>query len=98
MKEMTANQLKEKLDAAEHVNLIDVREEEEIATGKIPGAKHIPLGSFVNEFNTLDQDASYVIICRSGGRSAMACQLMSLNGYDACNVVDGMVGWTGDIE
>lgn len=98
MKEITTAQLKEKLEADETVNLIDVREAEEVALGKIPGAIHMPLSSFTTEMNKLDKGASYIVICRSGNRSGMACQMMELSGFDAYNYVDGMMDWTGDVE
>lgn len=98
MKEITAEQLAEKLARHEEVNLIDVREDQEIATGKIPEAIHIPLGMVEDELGKLSKDASYTIICAAGGRSAMACQIMEEKGYDVCNVVDGMSAWTGDTE
>lgn len=44
MKEMTAKELEEKLLRKEAVNIIDVREVEEVAEGKIPEACNIPLG------------------------------------------------------
>jgi|SRR5690625_2281461 len=98
MKEITVEELAEKLAAYEEVNLIDVREDEEVAEGKIPEAVHIPLGSLEAELGKLNQDAHYLIICRSGGRSGKACQMMEVNGYDASNVVGGMLEWTGETE
>ena len=44
MKEMTAKELEEKLVRKEAVNIVDVREVEEVAEGKIPEACNIPLG------------------------------------------------------
>ncbi|MED3096318.1 rhodanese-like domain-containing protein, partial [Bacillus thuringiensis] len=43
MKEMTAKELEEKLLRKEAVNIVDVREVEEVAEGKIPEACNIPL-------------------------------------------------------
>ncbi len=44
MKEMTTKELEEKLLRKEAVNIVDVREVEEVAEGKIPEACNIPLG------------------------------------------------------
>src|SRR5690625_4420547 len=95
---ITAKELEEKLLAKEELHLIDVREEEEVMTGKIPGAVHIPLNSLITNINELDKSKSYILICHSGGRSGMAKQLMEMNGFTAINMVDGIVGWNGPIE
>lgn len=98
MKEITAQELKQKLEADENINIIDVREDEEVAAGKIPQAKHIPLGEVPNRVNELDKDQHYYLVCRSGGRSGQACSFLSQNGYNVTNVDGGMLGWEGDVE
>lgn len=98
MKEINTAQLMEKLATKEEVTLIDVREAEEVAFGMIPGSIHIPLGSFGTEINNFNKDTAYIMICRSGSRSDMAAQIMEMNGYDATNYVDGIIGWTGEVE
>lgn len=98
MKEITAQELKQKLEADENINIIDVREDEEVAAGKIPQAKHIPLGEVPNRVNELDKNQHYYLVCRSGGRSGQACSFLSQNGYNVTNVDGGMLGWEGDVE
>ena len=98
MKEITVEQLAEKLAADETIHLIDVREDEEVAEGIIPEAVHIPLGSLEAELSKLNEEEEYIIICRSGNRSGMACQFMEANGYQAANVVGGMLEWTGEVK
>lgn len=75
MKEMTAKELEEKLLRKEAVNIIDVREVEEVAEGKIPEACNIPLGLLEFRMHELDKKKEYIIVCRSGGRSARACSI-----------------------
>lgn len=98
MKEITAQELKQKLEADENINIIDVREDEEVAAGKIPQANHIPLGEVPNRVNELDKNQHYYLVCRSGGRSGQACSFLSQNGYNVTNVDGGMLGWEGDVE
>lgn len=98
MKQMTAKELANKIERQEEVHVVDVREEEEVATGKIPGSVHIPLSLFATEANKLDQNTPYVLICQSGGRSGMACRMLEQHGFDVCNVSDGIAAWTGEIE
>ena len=72
MKEITAIELEEQLKEGQQVNMIDVREADEIATGKIIGAIHIPLGEVPERIDELDKNKPYTLICRSGGRSSPA--------------------------
>lgn len=44
MKSINTDELNQKLDAGDELHIIDVREKDEVATGMIPGARHIPLG------------------------------------------------------
>lgn len=98
MKEMTAQDLLEKLNAGEKLSLIDVREADEVAEGMIPGAKHIALGEIPNHLDSLDKNESHILICRSGGRSGNACLFLEDQGYDVTNMVGGMLDWTGDVQ
>lgn len=98
MKEITAKELEQKLVAGEKLNIVDVREAEEVAAGMIPGAEHIPLGEIPENLAELDIDEQYYMICRSGGRSGNACQYLVQNGYNVTNIAGGMLDWEGEIE
>ncbi|HDX9589342.1 rhodanese-like domain-containing protein [Bacillus sp. WLY-B-L8] len=93
MKEMTAKELKRKLMNHEVVNIIDVREVEEIAEGKIPEALHIPLRLIEFRMHELDKQKEYVIVCRSGGRSSRAAQFLESYGFQVINMNGGMLAW-----
>lgn len=98
MKEITAKELEEKIEAGEKVNVIDVREDEEVATGMIPGAKHLPLGDVPERMDEMNQKEHYYLVCRSGGRSGRACTYLEEQGYDVTNVAGGMLDWEGEVE
>lgn len=98
MKEITAKELEQKLKNGEIVNIIDVREEEEIAFGKIPSTRHIPLGQIPDRHSELDKDQPYYMVCRSGARSSSACAFLEDNGYDVTNISGGMMNWEGEVE
>lgn len=98
MKEITAQQLEEKIMQKEDIELIDVREDFEVKFGKVPGAKNIPLQQLLNSLKELDKSKEYILICRSGNRSGMAGQFMEMQGFKTVNVVDGMIGWRGEME
>jgi rhodanese-related sulfurtransferase len=59
-KETAANVLKEKLDKGEKVLVIDVRSDEEIKTGSIPGAIHIPMDELEARMKDVPKDVQLV--------------------------------------
>lgn len=98
MKEMTAEEVAKLLKSGENLSVIDVRENEEVAQGKIPGAKHIPLGEIPDRKDEMNKQKSHVIVCRSGSRSGNATQYLEKQGYDVTNMTGGMLDWKGEIE
>jgi rhodanese-related sulfurtransferase len=98
MKEITAVELAEKINKDERLNIIDVREDEEVEMGKIPGARHIRLGDLADSLEKLDKNEHYYMVCRSGGRSMMACEFLIDQGYDVTNMVGGMLSWEDELE
>lgn len=98
MKEITTDELAEKRKTDPSISIIDVREDEEVAEGMIPSARHIPLGELPKRQEELDKNQHYYIVCRSGGRSARACEFLKEQGYDVTNVAGGMLAWEYDVE
>ncbi|MCZ2259281.1 rhodanese-like domain-containing protein [Sporosarcina sp. G11-34] len=98
MKEITTTEVQELLNKGEQLNLVDVREADEVAEGIIPGAIHIPLGDVAARISEFDKSKAYVVICRSGGRSGRATEFLTEEGYDATNMVGGMLEWEGQTE
>ncbi len=82
----------------EDINIIDVRETGEFASGHIPGAINVPLSEFAQHLDKIDKDKEYHVVCLSGGRSSVACDYLGNNGYNVTNVMGGMSAWRGDIE
>jgi len=98
MKTITTVEVQEKLAAGEKLNLIDVREVDEVEAGKIPGITHIPLGLLEFRMNELDKKVPYIMVCRSGGRSGQATAFLEQQGFDVANMNGGMLNWTGEVE
>jgi len=73
--------------------IIDVREDEEVAEGMIPGAIHIPLGQLASRTGELDRERPVVTVCRSGKRSARAAEELSEAGFQADTMGGGMIAW-----
>ncbi len=80
--------------AQKPVVLLDVRTDAEVARGVIAGARHIPLFGLPGRIGELPDDATVVIYCQSGGRSAQACSYLAQQGFDDLyNLSGGIMGW-----
>lgn len=75
------------------VQIVDVREADEVAAGMIPGAVHLPLGELPDRLGELDRDRPVIAVCRSGGRSAQATLVLQGAGFDVDNMLGGMMKW-----
>ena len=100
MQEITAKELKAKIDAGEDFQLIDVRQPEEYAFAKIEGAKLIPLGEIVKRMDEIDPTRETIVQCKAGGRSAMAIDALRLAGFegDLKNLRGGITAWSNDVD
>lgn len=95
---ITSQELKHKLDQGEELSVIDVREVEEVAEGKIPNATHISLSTLPARLFEIDRNKEHILVCRSGARSERACEFLHDQGYKVKNLVGGMLGWEGPVE
>jgi adenylyltransferase/sulfurtransferase len=100
MQEITASELKTRMDAGEDIQLIDVRQPDEYAFAKIEGAKLIPLGEIMPRMNELDENRETVIHCKMGGRSARAIEALQQAGYKGSliNLVGGITAWSNEVD
>ncbi|MGO4904151.1 rhodanese-like domain-containing protein [Flavobacterium sp. W20_MBD1_R3] len=88
-------------EADENAVILDVRTAEEFSEGFIANAINIDIHSgqdFVNEIETLDKNKKYYVYCRSGMRSAKACEIMNQLGFEnTYNLIGGITEWEGQI-
>ena len=97
--EITAVELKAKIDRGDKFTLIDVREPHEYAIAKIPGSKLIPLGNIAERAHELDTADDIVLHCKMGGRSAKALnQLKGLGFKKLKNLTGGITAWSNDVD
>lgn len=89
MKEITFNDFYQ-LYQTESLSVLDVREVEEFEALHLEGARNFPLSQLADTYDQLDKSQSYYVICKSGMRSARACQFLAEQGYDVINVQGGM--------
>jgi rhodanese-related sulfurtransferase len=76
------------------VVLVDVRTDQEVSRGVIPGARHIPLHLLPARFEEIDRSRAVVFYCQSGARSAQACAFLSGKGWqEVYNLAGGINAW-----
>ena len=87
----------EQLEKRNELAIVDVREDDEYASGHIKGAKSMPLSTLQETAESLDKAQPYYIICQAGGRSQIASEYFVSLGYDVTNVMGGMSAWRGEV-
>ncbi|HIC30284.1 MAG TPA: rhodanese-like domain-containing protein [Flavobacteriaceae bacterium] len=102
MANLSQSEWTEQLNADDNAVILDVRTEAEVAEKKIPNSINIDIykgQGFVYQVEELDKSKNYYVYCRSGARSAQACNIMNQLGFDnTFNLLGGILEWTGDVE
>lgn len=80
-------------ELAENPCILDVREPDEYAEGRVPGARLVPMASVRAALPDLPTDQPIYVICAVGGRSAYAAAFLVQQGFDAKNVEGGTQAW-----
>ncbi|MBB6021919.1 rhodanese-related sulfurtransferase [Paenibacillus sp. JGP012] len=93
-KEITPQEVAEQLKQGKDLIMLDVRETAEWAEGHVKGAKHIPLGQLMEQLHELNLAQEIIIMCRSGNRSGLACELLHEKGYKVVNMTGGLNEWS----
>jgi rhodanese-related sulfurtransferase len=78
------------------IQLIDVREPHEHEAGRIAGDRHVELTQLAVQVDTIERDKPVVFYCRSGSRSALASEAFRGAGFDAHNLLGGLLEWQAD--
>ena len=90
---LNAADAKARIDSAEPLLILDVRQPDEFRAGHIDGARLIPLNELGQRLNELPKDKEILCVCRSGSRSGAAVGQLNRAGYNAINLRGGMMGW-----
>lgn len=100
MPEITATELKQRMDNGDDIQLIDVREADEVAIATIPGAVHIPLGQVMARAAEIDPTRETVVHCKMGGRSAKAIEALKRSGFagNLINLKGGITAWSNEVD
>ena len=100
---MDLDQIKWASESVETNNIIlDVRTPEEFSEGYIANATNLNIydaNTFMSKIQSYNKENSYYLYCKSGARSAQACQIMSQLGFNnVYNFLGGITNWKGEIS
>ena len=102
MSNLTQQQWSNRLSSDENALILDVRTDMEFSMGKIPNSINIDIykgQGFIYKIDELDKSKNFYVYCRSGARSAQACNILKNIGIDkAYNLLGGIMEWQGKIE
>ncbi|MBT0607409.1 rhodanese-like domain-containing protein [Aequorivita echinoideorum] len=100
MEDLSQKEWREKLAEDANAMIIDVRSDEELEEGFIPGAKQMDIrnpNEFMETAHQLDTSKNYYVYCRSGARSSQACAIFnSLGIKNTYNLEGGFMEWDGE--
>jgi adenylyltransferase/sulfurtransferase len=100
MEEITASELKQRIDRGDDLQIIDVREPNEYEIARIPGTKLIPLGQVTQRMGEIDEGRETVVHCKGGARSARAIEALAGAGFKGklVNLKGGITAWSNDVD
>ena len=100
MEEITATELKQRLDKGDDIQIVDVREDNEVAIGRIPNSVHIRLPEVLNRMDEIDPSRETVVHCKMGGRSARAIDALQRSGFKGklINLKGGIIAWSNEVD
>jgi rhodanese-related sulfurtransferase len=98
--EITAEEVKAKLDAGESFTLIDVREPWEFETARIDGAKLMPMGDVPSRAHQeLDPEDHIVVLCHRGVRSMNVTAWLRQQGFEKVQSMRGGIdAWSRSVD
>lgn len=100
--EITAAEVKRRLDAGERLHLIDVREPNEFAIARIEGSALIPMRQVPGELQTLEarsDEAPLIVFCHHGVRSMNVVNWLRQQGLEACqSMAGGIDAWSAVVD
>ncbi|MCU1267614.1 MAG: Dinucleotide-utilizing enzyme involved in molybdopterin and thiamine biosynthesis family 2 [Acidobacteria bacterium] len=98
--EITASELKRRLDRGDDIQVIDVREPHEYEIARLPGTTLIPLGQVVARMNEIDPARETIMHCKGGVRSAKAIEALQQAGFagNLVNLKGGITAWSNEVD
>ena len=89
--EISVDELEEQL--GEGARLVDVRQPYEFDEMRVSGAVLVPLATVPDNVDAFRGEGPVYVICKTGARSARACEFLAAHGVEAINVAGGTLAW-----
>jgi adenylyltransferase/sulfurtransferase len=97
--EITAVELKQRLDRGDKLTIIDVREPNEYQINRIAGSTLIPLGEIPRRYAELNPEDELIMQCKSGARSGRAADFLRSVGFKrVLNLKGGIIDWIDKVD
>jgi rhodanese-related sulfurtransferase len=97
--EISVSDLKRMHDGGEPFLLLDVREDDEVATASLDFAKHVPMASVPGRLDELPKNKPIVVMCHGGTRSGRVAKYLRENGFEnVANLAGGIDDWAVEID
>jgi adenylyltransferase/sulfurtransferase len=98
--EISAIELKQRIDRGEDIQIIDVREPHEFEIARIPGTILIPLAQVVSRMEEIAPTRETIVHCKLGGRSAKAIEGLRRAGFTGrlINLKGGITAWSNEVD
>ena len=96
IEETTPEEVRARLDAGDRLQVLDVREQDEVQHGTVPGARHLSRAHFESRVEDVvpDKSSPVVVYCQSGVRSAFAAKTLAELGYEnVASMTGGFSRW-----
>jgi rhodanese-related sulfurtransferase len=94
VREIDCIELQQRLESEDAPILLDIRGENELMSGALPGYEHLPMHILPVRIAEYPKDRDIVLYCHSGARSHMACNFLMRQGYsNVINLRGGIVTW-----
>ena len=96
--QLTAAEVKRRMDAGEDLFILDVREPFEYQIANIGGTL-IPLGQIPHRLHEIDREREIVVYCKFGARSQRAAEFLRQSGYSkVSNLAGGIMAWSNEVD
>ncbi|HEX8175878.1 MAG TPA: molybdopterin-synthase adenylyltransferase MoeB [Pyrinomonadaceae bacterium] len=98
--EISATELKERLDGGDSLQIIDVREPAEYEIARLPESRLIPLKEIVHRMGEIDPARETVVHCKGGVRSLKAIAALREAGFQGklLNLTGGIAAWSDEVD
>ena len=97
--QITAEELKRRLDSHDPITVVDVRDPWEVQICRLENSLHMPMEEIPFRIDELNPEDEFVVICHQGVRSAAICDWMERQGYlRVKNLAGGLDAWARTVD